>query len=607
MGVAAATSTASFAGRIPASAAIPLRLIRALRRTLISFAALALVSLGLPAFGAQAGQADDSYTVRGTVVNSVTDAAVPRALVFTPDNRFAKLTDDEGHFEFKLPRPKDEQNRESGVVAHRQALTLFAGSRFGNVNSADGFGVTTENFLARKPGYFQSLGQIWTAGETQGSSEMRIELVPEALIVGRVILPVQDGTERIQVQVYRRQVQDGRVQWVPAGGVTTRANGDFRVANLEQGDYKLFTSELLERDPLTFNPRGPAHGYPPMYYPAAGDFESAAVIHLKAGDTFQAALTPAKREYYPVKLGVLNAPSDGGLGLQVEPQGRRGPGFSLSYNMNDRAIEGLLPNGSYTVEVTQYGESGAAGTLNFSVNGARVEGPAVMLAANPPVEVRVRDERTSNTNTLAPGMRNLVNSMSVRLVSTDEFGPTDYLRLQPPQNPDDETLRFAGLLPGSYRVRIGNTPAGYVAALSSGGADLLRQPLVVGTGAAVPPLEITIRDDGARVDGNIENWPAGGQNSQRLGFSRNSPTVVLLPLPDSTGQFCQAWVMPDGKFQFAQVAPGDYRAIAFDHLPEDLEYGSAEAMKKYESKGQVLRVEAEQAEHLRLSLDGGSN
>lgn len=543
------------------------------------FVTLFVIFSGHLAFGAQAGQADeDSYTIRGTVVNSVTNAAVPHALVFTQDNRFAKLTDDEGHFEFKWPRPKDGQNGGNG-----------------------------ENFVARKPGYFQSPGQIWFVTDAQSSSEMRIELVPEARIVGRVNLPVRDGTERIQVQVYRRQVQDGRVQWVPAGGETTRANGDFRVANLQQGDYKLFTSELLERDPLTFNPRGTAHGYPPMYYPAAGDFESAAVIHLKAGETFQAALTPAKREYYPVKLGVLNAPSGGGLQLEVEPQGRRGPGFSLSYNMNDSSIEGLLPNGTYRVEVTQYGESGAAGTLNFSVNGARVEGPTVMLAANPPIEVRVRDERTNNTNTLAPGMRNMVNSMSVRLVSTDEFGPTNYLRLQPPQNPDDETLWFAGTLPGSYRVRVGNTPVGYVAALSSGGTDLLRQPLVVGVGAAVPPLEITIRDDGARVDGNIENWPAGGRNGQLLGFSRNAPTVVLLPLPDSTGQFCQAWVMPDGQFNFAQVAPGDYRAIGFDHSPEDLEYGNAEAMKKYESKGQVLRLEAEQAEHLRLSLDGGSD
>lgn len=599
MVVAGATTTAISFARAPASKASLSSSPLVLRSVLLCSAALFVVFSGSRAFGGQAGQADDdSYTIRGIVVNSATHAAVPRALVFTSDNRFAMLTDDEGHFEFKVPRPKDDQNSGSGNVA---------GGQFGSANLVRGRIVTAETFLARKPGYFQSQGQTWMVGGPQSPSELRIELVPEALIVGRVNLPVQDGTERIQVQVYRKQVQDGQVQWVPAGGVTTRANGDFRVAKLQQGDYKLFTSELLERDPLTFNPRGPAHGYPPIYYPAAGDFESAAVIHLKVGETFQAALTPAKREYYPVKLGVLNAPSGAGLQLQVEPQGRRGPGFSLSYNMNDSSIEGLLPNGTYRVEVTQYGESGAAGTLNFSVNGARVEGPTVMLASNPPIEVRVRDERTKSTNTLAPGMRNLVNSMNVRLVSTDEFGPTNYLRLQPPQNPDDETLWFAGTLPGSYRVRVGNSPVGYVAALTSGGTDLLRQPLVVGIGAAVPPLEITIRDDGARVDGNIENWPQGGRNGQGLGFSRNAPTVVLLPLPDSTGQFCQAWVMPDGQFNFAQVAPGDYRAIAFDHSPQGLEYGNAEAMKKYESKGQVLRLEAEQAEHLRLSLDGGSD
>ncbi|HYL62619.1 MAG TPA: hypothetical protein VE077_08350 [Candidatus Methylomirabilis sp.] len=533
-------------------------------------------------------------------MNSVTHAAVPRALVFSTDNRFAKLTDDEGHFEFKVPRSQAEP-----VPGSQASFATFSGP---GVETSRIVTRSSIVLLARKPGYFQSqTGQPWMGGEQESSADLRIELVPEALIVGRVNLPVQDGTERIQVQVYRRQVQEGHVQWVPSGSVTTRANGEFRFADLQQGDYKLFTAERLDNDPLTLNPRGPTHGYPPVYYPAAGDFESAAVIHLNAGEAFQAALTPVKREYYPVKLGVLNAPEGGGLQIQVEPQGHRGPGFSLGYYANEGSIEGMLPNGNYRVEVTQYGESGSGGVLNFSVNGARLEGSTVMLAPNPAIEVRLRDERTKSDNTFAPGARNLLNAMGVKLVPTDEFGPTNYVSPQPPKSPDDETLFFGGTQPGSYRVRAGCNGAAYVAAVNSGGTDLLRQRLVVGFGATVPPLEITIRDDGARVDGNIENWARPGRNAESSNFSGNVPTVVLLPLPDSAGQFCQGWATPEGEFHFAQVAPGDYRVMAFEHLTQDLEYGSTEAMKKYELKGQVLTLEAGQTEHVRLSLEGGSN
>jgi hypothetical protein len=49
-------------------------------------------------------------TLSGTVVNSVTHAPISRALVYSADNRFAALTDGEGHFEFALPKPgKDTQ------------------------------------------------------------------------------------------------------------------------------------------------------------------------------------------------------------------------------------------------------------------------------------------------------------------------------------------------------------------------------------------------------------------------------------------------------------------------------------------------------------------
>ena len=541
---------------------------------------------------------EDSYIIRGSVVNSVTHAAIGRALVYSTDNRFAKMTDDQGHFEFKVPLHESEQTRPSGPVA---------GSGFSSLSVVPQGGTTYSSsstfLMARKPGYLPiENGEPGTQVELGASSEITISLMPEALIIGHVNLPTNEGTDKIQVEVYRREVQDGRAHWVSAGGTQARANGEFRFANLRKGDYKLFTNELLDRDLLTFDPRGQLYGYPPVYYPAVADFEEASIIHLNAGETFPVKLTPSRREYYPVKVNVMNAALGAGYNTTVGLQGHRGPGYSLGYDQNESTIQGMLPNGSYTVELVKFGENSATGKLNFTVNGSAVEGLSLMLVPSNSIELRLNDERTNSINA-QPG---LLRNLGVMLVPRDEFGAANPVGMQPPKSPEDETIVFTNVSPGSYRVRAGETPGGYMAAVSSGGNDLLGQPLVVGFGAATPPIEITIRDDGAQIDGNVENWRREQRPAVIHSFSRNGQgVVVFLPIADSTGQFRQTWISSNGDFNLLQLPPGEYRVIAFDHWPEDLEYESAEAMRKYQSKGQLLRVVAGQSEHLRLSLESG--
>ncbi len=52
----------------------------------------------------------------------------------------------------------------------------------------------------------------------------------------------------------------------------------------------------------------------------------------------------------------------------------------------------------------------------------------------------------------------------------------------------------------------------------------------------------------------------------------------------------------------AQLPPGTYYVLAFDSPQNDLPYADAEAMRKLESKGQVIQVDAGQKEHLRLKI-----
>jgi hypothetical protein len=173
-------------------------------------------------------------SLHGTVINRVTRAPIARALVVSTDNRFAAFSDDEGRFEFQLARTDPNGSAQ---------------------------------LMASKPGFLDIDNRTYSQTQNGVHEDITIALTPESLIVGRVNLPSSNQFDRISVTLYKRQVNDGRPHWIQVGEATTRSNGEFRFAGLAAGTYKLFTSELLDRDPITFDPRGQQYGYPPVYYP----------------------------------------------------------------------------------------------------------------------------------------------------------------------------------------------------------------------------------------------------------------------------------------------------------------------------------------------------
>jgi len=253
------------------------------------------------------------------------------------------------------------------------------------------------------------------------------------------------------------------------------------------------------------------------------------------------------------------------------------------------------------------------GMLNFTVSGAAFSGPGITLLPNSSITVSVKEE-FQRTETVTPGTMTFgglrpsaengrrPNYLQVRLVAAEEFGPAPDASLRPPTGPEDDSLVIENVKPGHYRVRV-NTSIGFVSSITSGGTDLQRQPLVVGLGGSTPPIEITVRDDGAQVEGTIEATTT--TDVPRAGFDSpgQSPGhVYFVPMADSGGQFSMSWVSPDGKFRLQQLPPGAYRVLAFDRQQPDLEYASDEVMSQYDSKAKVIRVVAGQKEHLRLPL-----
>ena len=83
-------------------------------------------------------------TIHGTVVNSVTREPITRALVVSPDDRFATMTDGQGRFEFTLPKAEPPKPAAEGSSEGNPAEGLqLNGSNRPNALSA------------RKPGFLE--------------------------------------------------------------------------------------------------------------------------------------------------------------------------------------------------------------------------------------------------------------------------------------------------------------------------------------------------------------------------------------------------------------------------------------------------------------------
>jgi len=240
------------------------------------------------------------------VLNSVTHEPIGRALVYSADERFATLTDDHGDFELSMPEPP--QTPEARWIANGQPV-----------------------LQAKKPGYLTDRGPHGSAVIGPGVKEVALSLVPEGLIIGQVKFPSAEAADRVQVMLYRREVRDGFAQWTPLTQVPTRSDGEFRFADLRAGEYKVFTLEAVERDPLANVPNGPVFGFPPRFFAAARDFATASTIQVRAGETNIANIAPERQRYYEIRVPIAGAEAGPPQGLQVSvcAQGHRGPGFAL--------------------------------------------------------------------------------------------------------------------------------------------------------------------------------------------------------------------------------------------------------------------------------------
>jgi hypothetical protein len=498
-----------------------------------------------------------TYTLTGTVVNSVTGDPIPRALVQAGERM--QLTDSQGKFEI------------------------------------GGFAAGIYGLSAQKPGFFfeadvsGGFSFPLTATAGQETSPIVVKLIPEGVILGHIKDEYGEPLEGVAVRVQGWRIVDGRRRPQQFGSQSTDEDGYFRLFGLMPGTYYVAASAAADRDGILLR-QGPdaKEGYPPTYYPGVRQLSAATPIRLAAGQTVQADFALRRVPTFQVSGQLMGYP---GIRLQrLQISDTSDPSATVGVQLNHGTgtfIARTVPAGSYRIEATATDPAGRmlVGEATVNVN-ANVSGVMIALAPSVSIPVVVQTEFINSSPAGSP------DAVTVRLSAAD-FGQ-NFLRPDPWSRPEENKgqrrLVVASVPPGRYYVEA--LPAGnwYVQSLVSGSTDLLAEPLTVGSGSQVAPIQVVLRDDAATLAGEVRSdgaAVAGTVLAVMTDAPLRPPRVVLADA--------------HGAFRFDNVPPGNYMVLAFDDIA-GLEYANRDSLRDYLSRATQITLGSKDAKTVAVEL-----
>jgi hypothetical protein len=252
-------------------------------------------------------------------------------------------------------------------------------------------------------------------------------------------------------------------------------------------------------------------------------------------------------------------------------------------------IQGIPP-GTYMLSATahwpnQYGTEEYRRPLSASLPihlNSDLTGVVLTPGTGISVGVEVHDEIPREASTNDP------HQVLMRMVSKEFPQFSRSIVLPPPQWDRRAPARFEELPPGSYTVEATPYLPGYVASLQCGTVDLLRDDLTLAPGAALPPIEVTLRNDGAQLSLTVTENGQPAAASVVI-YSAEYPRRSLLIGTDT------------GSFSTGNIAPGAYQVVAVKDV-EDLEFRNPAAMGKYLDRASAVTLQPGDKVSVRVEL-----
>jgi hypothetical protein len=516
------------------------------------------------------------------VVNAISGQAIGRALVVF-DQEHSALTSSDGSFGF------------DNVPAGEYSVTVekpgYQG--FGNQMGIMRYTSTRGGRL------FQDIPpRRVQVGPDMPALTFRI--MPLAMITGHVTLSTADPADGIMVQVYGRQMRNGRAQWSLAGTTRTRSDGSFRIANLEPGRYMISTTPSVDR-PAPSGDRGPVWGFPAMYYPGVADVAAAGMIALAAGQQAEADFTLVRQQFFPV-TAIVHSNSDSSANFQILDSSGRPAALPVNWDRREGVARASLPNGNWTMQAHSYGKTMQWGSTNFQVSGAPAT-LAISIAPVPTIMVSVRRDFVASTNSATGDVS--VGDVIGSLNTQPDSGPGMNLELVPA---DETSLGSMGgrgmnqvegssnqweitvIQPGRYWIEAQAFPPAYISSITAGGVDLGSNPLTIIPGSTPPTVEVTLRNDPGTISGEIVSETTSGTAGSAAG-ERPEVSIYAIPLFSTAARLPEGSMRANGTFTIPNLAPGSYRVVACDS-PQEIDFHTPEGLAAWAGKGQTVSVEA---------------
>lgn len=391
---------------------------------------------------------------------------------------------------------------------------------------------------AQRAGFLDGGAQTFELGPDGRVSGIVVTLTPTSVISGRILDADGDPISGVTVRTMRTTYGNGRRQVQGGRSATSDDRGNYRLFGLAPGRYYIGAQ-------WRSSPQGSSFS---VFYPGTTELSGAERVKVAAGEERRGVdvrLRPPG--LYSVRIRVTNAPDWTGTppdpGRMFFPSltrlgGELGSSIPMFGRGNVFEARDVLP-GRY-VFTARLGNSGPQGRRLFEVVNSDVD---LDTALAPALEVMGK----------ALGVDD-ATAVSVRLEEPDvlAFSPSAAALA-------DGTFRISGVPPDRYILRA-RTPEGCYLKSIRQGETLLASQRVDLTAAGL--LTLQFADDGAEVAGLVvdaRDRPASGAS------------VVLEPLaPDWPDRLKILRTDTHGNFRIHDVAPGEYRVLAWDgEEPDD--------------------------------------
>jgi len=414
---------------------------------------------------------------------------------------------------------------------------------------------------ASKNGY--SARPLSSSGVALPTTELRpgetvrdvvIRLVPLSVITGYVTDQYGSPISGAQVQALPLPTQNGLPQSARAYMATTDDRGEYRLFDLEPGEYRVRVEVTRRTTPIDTIIEGePA--YPPQYYAGVEDSARAMLIEVGPGEErpgidFLFSGTTSFR----VSGRILDIPGTAApnmrtvlrlvpddLGMSRLTSGTR----QVIGSTGEFSLSGVAPGDYFLVATYGLADNQLTGYQRITVTGSDVTDLALRLQrpVNVPVEASVEGENPAAVQ--LAGTRVMLQS--------DEgmpFNDSGSVVLQM-----DEPVEIENLIPGEYRLQVYlRSLNAFLKSVRQGDRDVLTEGVVV-TEGGTEPIELLVSPFAASISGIVR----GDCSAAQCG-------VVLIPDEPRREQqhLHKRTLARNGSFQIRGIAPGSYGLLAVE-------------------------------------------